>query len=295
MKTDQLFQSITDRIVAQMEAGVSPWAKPWTASKAGYEPTLPHNIAGRAYRGANVAWLWATAEAMGYDRPIWMTYNQAVEAGGSVRKGEKGTHVFFWNFKKIADEKTGEERQSCFAKAYCVFNIAQVDGVEAPAPIVRTQGEVIQIAEDTMARTGAAIRHGGDMACYVPSVDMVRLPFRDAFNSLDAYYGTAFHELGHWTGAKSRLDRQFGKRFGDDAYAFEELVAEMTAAFMAGALGLASEPREDHAAYLSHWIRILKGDPRAFITAAGKAQAAADFILKCGADEGEEGGFAIAA
>jgi antirestriction protein ArdC len=289
MKTDELFQEITDRLLAQMEAGVRPWCKPWSAAKAGFEPTLPHNIAGRSYRGANVFWLMMVADAKGYESPVWLTFNQAVDAGGSVRKGEKGTAVYFWNFQKRENKETGKVEQVVWAKAYTVFNIAQCDGVKMPeAQAPRAHAEVIQSAEDMIAATDATIRHGGDVACYVPSLDIVRLPAREAFAAIDGYYATAFHELGHWTGAKHRLDRQFGKRFGDDAYAFEELVAELTAAFVTGALGLANPAREDHAAYLANWIKVLKDDKRAFITAAGKAQAAADFILNAKAVELEQ-------
>ena len=285
MKTDDLFQEITDRLIGQMESGIAPWNKPWNSALAGFEPSLPHNIAGRAYRGANVFWLMMVAQARGYESPVWLTFKQAQETGGSVRKGEKGTAVFFWHFDRKLNEETGKTEQTCWAKAYTVFNIAQCDGVKAPQAKPRTQAETVAEADALICATGAIIKHGGDAACYIPSLDIVRLPDREAFASVDGYYGTAFHELGHWTGSEKRLNRQFGKRFGDDAYAFEELVAELTAAFVNGALGLANPARTDHAAYLKHWMKILKADRRAFITAAGKAQAAADFILKAQTEE----------
>jgi antirestriction protein ArdC len=216
----------------------------------------------------------------GYSSPVWLTYNQAAQAGGSVRKGEKGTAVFFWNFTEKTNAETGKLEKIVFAKAYTVFNLDQCDNV--PAPKSAPQLSVFErndAAEAVIAQTGAIIIHGGDRACYVQALDSIRLPERQSFLTADGYYSTAFHELGHWTGAKSRLDRTFGKAFGDEAYAAEELVAELTAAFVCGALGFDNPARDDHAAYLASWAKVLRSDPKAFITAAGKAQKAADFIL----------------
>jgi antirestriction protein ArdC len=279
MKTDELFRTITDRIVAQMEAGVRPWARPWSERTTAADYALPHNIAGRPYRGANMFWLAMAQSARGYTSPVWLTFNQAKKAGGNVKKGEVGTPVFFWKFDEKVDPKTKKKTKTVWAKGYTVFNIAQVEGVKVPARRERTAAERHAEAEALMASTGADIHFGGNRACFIPALDMVQLPVREAFKAPDFFYATAFHELGHWTGHKTRLDREFGKRFGDQAYAFEELVAELTAAFVTGTLGLANPEREDHAAYLTNWLQVLKGDPKAFITAAGKAQAAADYIL----------------
>jgi antirestriction protein ArdC len=283
MRADELFSAITDRLVAQIDAGVSPWSKPWTAASA-----QPRNYAGRNYRGANVFWLALEAELRGYAEPVWLTFKQAQGLGGTVRKGEKGTAVFFWSFIERADE-SGKLRRIGFAKTYTVFNVAQCDGLPAREAIARPT-EIVRHAdaEALLAATGAIIRHGRDRAFYQPSTDVVVLPQAASFKDADAYYATAFHEVAHWTGAKARLDRTFGKRFGDEAYAFEELVAELTAAYVCGALGLDNLARDDHASYLASWGRILRNDPKAFITAAGKAQAAADFILKSQASAEED-------
>jgi antirestriction protein ArdC len=242
---------------------------------------IPHNLkSGKAYRGANVFWLWLAQEANGYDSAAWLTYKQAAEMGGNVRKGEKGTPVFFWSKWEKEDKATGKKEAGMFAKAYTVFNVAQCEGIELPAPAERIpEGERMAAAEALIAATGAKIVHGGTRAFYQPSGDLIRLPVFEDFANADGYYCTAFHEIGHWTGAEHRLNRTFGKRFGDDAYAFEELVAELTAAFVCGSQGFASVERDDHAAYLANWIRVLRNDSGAFVTAASAAQKAADYIL----------------
>lgn len=277
-----IFQQITDRIAAQIEQGVRPWAKPWSDKRQAVALDLPHNIAGRPYRGANVFWLWSQAQVMGYESPLWLTFNQAKERGGSVRKGEKGTPVFFWKFDSVEDKETGEKKRRVMVKSYTVFNIAQCDGVTVPerkAAPPATEPERIAAAEAMIAETGAIIAHGGNRAFYMPAFDRIQLPERDQFRDADSYYSTAFHELGHWTGHESRLNRNLSGRFGDPRYAFEELVAELTAAFVCASQGFASIERPDHAAYLANWLQALKDDPRAFITAAGQAQKAADLIL----------------
>lgn len=288
MKSAEVFDKIAAGIIAKMEAGVRPWAKPWTSRPGSL--TVPHNIKGRAYRGANVFWLWLAQEANGYEHPVWLTYKQAADMGGNVRKGEKGTPVFFWSRSTVKDKATGEEKATFFAKSYTVFNVAQCEGIELPAaPEPAPEGERMAAAEALIAATGARIQHGGDRAFYVPSRDYIQLPAFADFVNPDAYYSTAFHEIGHWTGHESRLNREYGKRFGDDAYAFEELVAELTAAFVCGSQGFASIERDDHAAYLANWIRVLKADSKAFVTAASAAQKAADLILASAAEAAPEG------
>lgn len=280
MKSEDLFQQIADAIAAQMEAGVLPWHKPWSETQG----AARNAVSGKAYRGANVFWLEMARQAKGYGSNLWLSFKQAKDLGGSVRKGEQGSAVFFWMFDKKADPVTGELKPVVWAKAYTVFNLDQCDDVKVPAkhaaPLVQPCPDVRNaIAEQLMLDTGAVIRHGGDVACYVPSLDIVKLPAFAQFESADAYYSTAFHELGHWTGHKSRLNREYGKRFGDEAYAFEELVAELTAAFVCLTNGFDNPARDDHAAYIKHWLKVLKSDKRAFITAAGAAQKAADLIL----------------
>jgi antirestriction protein ArdC len=283
MKTDELFAQIADALAAKIEAGVAPWHKPWTAASA-----LPHNLSGRTYRGANSFWLSLLQDAKGYSQPVWLTFNQAKAAGGGVKKGEKGTAVFFWSFNEKLNAATGKVEKLVWAKTYTVFNIDQTEGVEHKAADPLAQPSLFErniAADDLIAATGAVIKHGGDRACYIPSSDVICLPHKEAFANADAYYATAFHEIAHWTGAASRLDRTKGKLFGDPAYAFEELVAELTAAFVCGALGFDNPARDDHAAYLQGWAKVLRSDPKALITAAGKAQKAADLILASQVEE----------
>ena len=280
MKND-VFTEITNAITAQLENGVLPWTQPWRegASATG-SATMPHNIRGRPYRGANAFWLDLIGKSKGYGRPVWLTFNQAKDAGGSVKKGEKGTPVFFWKFDKKPDPANpGKLKETVFVKGYTVFNLDQCEGVACPEPRARPLAERVDAAEALANATGAAIQWGGARAFYSPHFDSVQMPERGSFKSADGLYGTLFHELGHWTGHDSRLKREFGRRFGDEAYAFEELVAELTAAFICGSQGFTAPARPDHASYLASWLKVLKGDPRAFITAASAAQKAADFIL----------------
>lgn len=295
-KANEVFETIANRIADALESGTRPWAKPWNAKASPVALEMPHNVAGRNYRGANVFWLWMAQEAAGYAEPVWMTFKQAKELGGSVRKGEKGVPVFFWSQVKKQDEKTGEEKAHWFAKSYVVFNIAQCDGIErkaSPVAAPEAEGDRLAAAEALIAATGADIRHGGAEAFYRPSTDSVHMPAFAAFESADGYYSTLFHELGHWSGADSRLKRDLTGRFGDQAYAFEELIAELTAAFVCASQGFASIERADdqHAAYIGSWIKRLRHDPKAFVKAASEAQRAAEFILA----KGEAQALAVAA
>jgi antirestriction protein ArdC len=216
-----------------------------------------------------------------------MTFRQAIELGGAVRKGEKGSLVVYANTltRTEADPLTGEETESAipYLKGYSVFNVDQIDGLPRhfyaqPEPAMPPP-ELIAHADAFFAATKASLCHGGKNACYIARTDMIHMPCRDLFESAEAYYATLAHETTHWTGHPSRLDRSFGqKRFGDDGYAMEELVAEIGAAFLCASLGLSSAPREDHASYLACWLRVLKADTRAIFTAAAYAQRAADYL-----------------
>lgn len=279
MKAD-IYQTVTDSIINMLEAGVRPWAPGHNARNCGL-PVIPTRACGTAYRGINVALLWGAAEMKGYRHQTWMTFNQAKELGGCVRKGEKSSPVIYWGSYSKEDE-TGEEETRLFAKGYAVFNVEQIDHLPErfyeAAPVAAT-AERIKLADQWAVGTGAEIRHGGSKAFFSPKSDHVQMPPLEAFYEREAYYATLAHELTHWSGAKARLDRQFGKRFGDKAYAFEELVAEMGAAFAMARLGIAVEPREDHASYLASWLKVLRQDKRAIFTAASKAQAACDFLF----------------
>lgn len=284
MKADELFQKIATDLAAKLEQGVRPWAKPWDAQPSPMD--LPHNVTtGKAYRGANVFWLWMAQASGGYETAQWLTYKQAAAMGGNVRKGEKGTPAFYWAVKKGENAK-GEETTRMLPVSFTVFNVAQCENLPAAEPVAPVAvADRNAAAEALLNASGARIQHGGNRAYFVPSQDFIQLPAFEAFRGADDYYSTAFHELGHWTGHESRLAREFGKRFGDDAYAFEELVAELTAAFVCGSQGFAAIARDDHAAYLASWIRVLKDDAKAFVSAASAAQKAADLILSAGAEQ----------
>lgn len=285
MKTD-LYQRVTDQIIAKLETGVRPWVRPWKASHAEGRFTRPLRVTGEPYQGINVLMLWGAATDRGYTAPTWMTYRQASELGAQVRKGETASLVVYASkltrTGENADTGEDETRQIPFLKSYMVFNVEQIDGLPerfiAPALPRLPTVERIDRAERFIAAMGAAIRHGGDKACYRPGLDIVQMPPIEAFRDAESYYSTLTHELTHWTGHPARLDRSFGKRFADKAYAAEELVAEMGAAFLCADLDLSPEPRDDHADYLGHWLGILKADKRAIFTAASHAQRAADYL-----------------
>jgi antirestriction protein ArdC len=233
----------------------------------------------------NVLLLWGDAISKGFSSSTWMTYKQAQELGGQVRKGECGSLVVFADsITTTEDNGKGEEveRRIPFMKGYTVFNIEQIDGLPAlygqePSPALAPLA-LHQGAEEFFAKTGATFRHGGNQACYSPASDVIRLPPPAAFRDPESYAATKAHELIHWTGHVSRCTRELGKRFGGRAYAFEELIAELGAAFLCADLGITPEIREDHGAYLAHWLAVLKEDKRAIFTAATHAQRAADFL-----------------
>ncbi|MFT3941554.1 ArdC family protein [Rhodopseudomonas sp.] len=286
MKQD-VYQDITNRIIAQLENGVRPWLQPWSVEHAAGRITRPLRVNGIPYQGINVLMLWQAALASGYGAPIWMTFKQAVDLGGHVRKGEKGNLVVYANciHRTEADAATGEETETeiPFMKGYTVFNVDQIDGLPEhfyakPAPRSATI-ERIARAEAFFAATGAEIHHGGNRACYIISQDRIDLPPIEAFRDAESYYATRAHETIHWTRHVSRLNREFGrKRWGDEGYAMEELVAELGSAFLSADLELTPEVREEHAAYIGNWLQVLKRDKRAIFTAASYAQRAVDFL-----------------
>lgn len=289
MKTD-IYSKITDQIIAALEQGVRPWHKPWDAGHVAGPVSRPLRSNGKPYSGINVIMLWATAMERGYSAPIWMTFKQAKELGAHVRKGEKGALVVYAStFTKTEANEKGEdvERNIPFLKGYTVFNVEQIEGLPAHytashAPRLNPEQRIEQ-AESFFAQTGADIRHGGDSAFYAPGPDFVQMPPFESFRDAGAYYGTLAHECTHWTRHKSRLDRDFGqKRFGDNAYAMEELVAELGAAFLCADLELVPQIRDDHAPYIAGWLKALKDDKRAIFTAASHAQKAVDFLHAAG-------------
>lgn len=279
MKPD-LYTEITGKIVTMLENGTAPWRKPWTEGGMG---SLPLRSNGAAYQGINVLILWSAAATRGFSSPYWMTFNQAKDIGASVKKGAKSEIVVYVGAFEKENEATGEAERVPFLKSYRVFNVEEIDGLAPhyyPAKPQPMDWQHDNRAEDFFAATGATIRHGGDRAYYSPSTDHVQMPDRAAFAQPDAYYSVLAHECAHWTGAKARLDRTFGKRFGDDAYAMEELVAEMSAAFTAARLGICPEPKPETASYLAGWLRVLKDDRRAIFTAASAAEKATAFLFR---------------
>jgi antirestriction protein ArdC len=230
--------------------------------------------------------LWAAAQAKGYERGEWATYQQWQERGAQVRKGERSTLVVFWRFanssesQEDGDEHSASSSRLLFTRGYSVFNAAQVDGY-TPKPDADTLSEQrIDAAEQFFTRINARVVHQGNRAFYSPDADTITLPPFAAFFTPVDYYSTRAHETGHWTSTSGRCDRQLGKRFGDNAYSVEELVAELTAAFTLAHLGMSSEPRPDHAQYIASWLKVLRSDKRAIFTAASKAQQAADFMIQ---------------
>jgi antirestriction protein ArdC len=282
-----LYEEVTAKIIAQLEAGVFPWVQPWSASAAGIG--LPRNaVSGRCYSGINVLILWGAVIEGGYDSQDWLTFRQALAEGGSVRKGERGQTVFYADrFIPKGEHEQGRDggdaeavRSIPFLKRFTVFNVAQCDGLPkrfsaAPGPLPERQPH--EEAEALIAATSADFRIGGAEAYYSPSFDFVQVPPQPAFAQQIDYYRTALHELGHWTGHKSRLDRNQKGGFGMPAYAREELCAELASAFLCAALGIV--PTVRHADYLANWLTMLRSDSRAIFKAASQASKAADYLL----------------
>ena len=282
-----LYQSVTDRIIAELEAGRLPWVQPWDGRHAACQIGLPVNaVSGKTYSGINILLLWGAVIEKGYPSQIWLTYRQAKSLGGNVRKGEHGEIICYADRFVTKDEKQNaiaEGRDAVaipFLKRYRVFNIAQCDGLpedlyrqDAPLP----EREIVPQAEALAQATGADIRIGGDRAFYVPTQDFVQLPPQPAFTDQINYYRTCFHELGHWTGHKTRLDRDQSGRGSTKTYAREELVAEMCAAFVCATLSI--QPTVRHADYIGSWLEVLKEDKRAIFKAASQASKAADYLM----------------
>lgn len=275
-----VYARVTARIVSDLEAGVRPWFKPWRCTAPTASRPLRHN--GTPYRGINVVLLWIEAFQRGFGSPTWMTYKQAQQLGGQVRKGESGSLVVYADrYTKTDTEADGIEtaHEIAFMKGYTVFNLDQIDGLQPEQNINEGTNSLPPDVETFFAQTGAIFEHGGDRAFYSPLHDKIRLPKPEAFVSARSYAATKAHELIHWTGHTSRLARDFGgKRFGDAGYAIEELVAELGAAFICADLAITPEVQPDHAPYVASWLQTLNNDKRLIFTAAAHAQRAADFL-----------------
>jgi len=285
-------QEVTDNIIRLLEQGTAPWQKPWDATGSLVMPMNP--TTGKAYRGGNVIHLFAVAMSRGYDDPRWMTYRQAQEQDWQVRKGEKGTQIEFWDVKRITsgepdpaqpdDAATPDERRKrLIHKVYTVFNASQIDGIPPFEVKTHTPFEAEEAGERILAHSGAAIHHDQiDRAFYNRGKDSIHLPRRDFFPDASGYYGTALHELAHWTGHPSRLDRPTlneSYRFGDPNYAQEELRAELASVFLAAERGIPHRP-DRHAAYVASWIQALRNDKNEIFRAAADAAKATDYLFE---------------
>jgi len=298
-----LYTEVTETIAAALEAGTAPWVKPWTPARdaSGLPASWPRNgSSGRPYSGINVWLLDVAAATRGFTDPRWMTFKQAKAMGGSVCRGEKSTIVFWRIILKDEDGRTVSPKAAAtmsaarrssldkvfFLRHFNVFNAAQCEGLNLPALTVElppaeeletARNENVAAVMAVLEADGCSTRHGGSRACYSILTDDITLPKPEMFVDAGAYQATALHEATHATGASKRLDRKFGKRFGDDAYAFEELVAEMGSAYLCAATGV--DGTLQHPEYLGHWAKVLRGDNRAIFTAAKQAAKASDWLL----------------
>ncbi|MNE31373.1 DNA primase TraC [compost metagenome] len=282
------YKQITDRILAELANGVAPWAKPWKSEKGESKVSLssgfPANFSTRkAYRGINIFLLLMAAQDNGFRSNLWATFKQVAAMGGTIRKGSKAERVFFMS--KIEKKPSGAEGEKLnengmvevwVLKGYSVFNLDQIEGVEIAADQIGTPSQMPEDMAEFVDVIGVDLRHGGNSAFFSPAGDFVAMPKPEQFDSLDHYKATLFHEVGHWTGTADRLNREFGKKFGDKAYAAEELVAELSAAFLAMEYGITAQLR--HADYIGHWIKLLQDHEQAFFRAASEAQKVLDFL-----------------
>lgn len=273
---------VTERIIEALEAGIVPWHKPWK-SIAGDGPTSL--ATGKPYRGVNVWTLAVTAQMRGYSSPFWTTFKQAKERGGTVRKGEKGTQVVLWKSFVREDKETGEKSRGFMLRYFTVFNAEQCDDLTLPEVAPVPELDPIEAAEALSERYrvagGPTLRHGGDRAYYAPAFDAVQMPIRGAFETVEHYYGTLFHEYAHSTGHESRLGRKsliHPAPFGSEDYSKEELVAEMAAAFLCGESGIPVNVTH-HAGYIGSWLKELRNDRKMLVHAAAAAQKAADLVI----------------
>lgn len=277
--SEAVFKIVTDRVVDILAKGVVPWRKPWKATAN--KMNAPHNIMGYAYNGINFFLL----SCLGYATPVYLTLNQINKLGGRIKEGEEKNSfpVFFWRWLDVKDKATGEDKKIPLCRYTRVWNIEQVDGVKMPKKFIVEDGEKYTFnsiaAADAVVEgyeNKPTIRHNDTGAFYMPHLDMVRMPNKDQFTSPESYYTTLFHELGHSTGHASRLNRKEVTdpiRFGSHDYSVEELVAEMTAAYLCAHCGI-DNTLENSAAYIEGWMRPLKKDPRMLMTAAARAQKA---------------------
>jgi len=272
---------ITSKILSELEAGVMPWRKPWDGARSG--PMLPRRVTGESYRGVNVILLWSAAIERGYVSPYWLTFNQAVKLGAQVRKGERGEVVVYYGHgtRKRIDEGVEVEDAFRFLKWYVVFSADQIDNLPGrfhPEPVVSSLAP-IAAHESWFAKLDIARIATRDIACYIPSKDVIGMPPVAAFDTAEDYAATLNHECVHATMAPHRVGRDMGKKSSEQAIAAEELVAEIGASLLGAHLRLPPHHIHDHASYIGHWMKLLANDKRAFLSAAARAQVAVDWLL----------------
>lgn len=285
-----LYGEVTARVIAELEEGRLPWVQPWDSARC--PCTMPHNaVSGRVYSGINVLILWCEAVERQFSSQRWLTYKQAEQAGGHVRRGEKGTVICYadrFTPKDEAAKAAGEDREArqiAFLKRFTVFNLDQIEGLPeqyAGDPVVPDPVMAIAEVDRLIAASGADFRIGGNEAFYSPGQDYVQVPPQAAFHEPVNWFRTALHELGHWVGGKGRLERDQSGRFGSMAYAKEELVAEMTAAFTCATLGI--QPTVRHSDYIGAWLEAMRADEKSIFRAASAASKGADYLLAFGED-----------
>ena len=279
-KRRDIYQEITDLVIQDLEKGVVPWEKPWT----GPDGECRNGISQNAYSGINRLITWLDQRS-GRGSKLYFSFKQAKSLGGHVKKGARGIPIVFYKPLKIEEvNKAGEvdEKTIPMMKYSVVFNLDDIEGLDSvkdiESKIERREISLHEASEKIISKINPLIKFGGDQACYRPSSDSIHMPDRDRFKDQPSYYSVLFHEIAHWTGHESRLKRNNKNFFGSYDYAFEELIAEMGAAFISSSVGFKYDAQ--HAAYIENWLRILKKDKRMLFKAAAQAQKAADFVLK---------------
>lgn len=292
-RTD-LYQEVTDKIIRELEAGRVPWVQPWDNASPDAAIGMPKNAnTGNTYSGINILLLWASGIEQGFKAQKWVTFKQALEIGGNVRKGQRGTTVCYADtfIPKSEQERqiqTGEQAQSIgFLKRYTVFNVEQCEGldIETDKAAEKTEADLIPAVKTIIDNMGVPFHFGGNKAFYMPSIDAITMPPMSAYYEPINFYRTAMHEISHSTGHKSRLDRKLDNARGSKGYAFEECIAEISASYICASLSI--RPTVRHSDYIGSWLELLKKDKRAIFKAASQASKAADFVLAFGEGQGE--------
>lgn len=268
---------VVNKLIQHIESGSLPWKRPWKSSSVSGLPANPSTK--REYSGTNILSLWVEQAVFGYETGLWLGFDQARKLGGHVKKDEHGHPVLVYRTGTRTNDEGNEEAYR-FLSVRLVFNLDQCAGLDSLRPVYeKHEWDPLERVESLIQKTGATIEYGGDRAFYLPKPDKIRLPDRDRFANAKDFSATALHELTHWTGHESRLNRKFGQKFGEDAYAFEELIAEIGCAMTMARIGLSGEV-VNHASYLDHWLKVLRQKPSYLFTAASAASKASDWLVQ---------------